>query len=76
MAVWGSRKKEVADEHILKEFNLREGLRPEDDHLPIRFHEEAIKSDKVITEESMKVLFQDYYRHRGWNDQGIPPETR
>jgi aldehyde:ferredoxin oxidoreductase len=59
-----------------RQFNLREGLRPEDDHLPIRFHREAIKSDKVITKEDMKTLLQDYYRHRGWSDQGIPPEKR
>jgi len=34
----------------------------------------ACLSGEVITEEDMKTLLEDYYRHRGWSDQGIPPE--
>lgn len=55
-----------------RKFNLREGLEPEDDCLPPRFHHEALESGKVITETDMKTLLQDYYRHRGWSDQGVP----
>jgi aldehyde:ferredoxin oxidoreductase len=59
-----------------RKFNLREGLKPEDDCLPPRFHHEALESGKVITESDMKTLLQDYYRHRGWSDRRIPPEIR
>jgi aldehyde:ferredoxin oxidoreductase len=55
-------------------FNIREGLRPEDDLLPPRFHREALESGKVITEDEMRTLLNEYYHSRGWNDSGIPPE--
>ena len=58
-----------------RHFNLREGLKPEDDRLPPRFHQEALESGKIITEADMKTLLQDYYRHRGWSEQGIPLKT-
>jgi aldehyde:ferredoxin oxidoreductase len=57
-----------------RRFNLREGLRPEDDQLPRRFHEEALKSGKIITEDEMKALLKDYYHNRGWSAKGIPPK--
>ncbi|MCP4713179.1 MAG: hypothetical protein GY869_31500 [Planctomycetes bacterium] len=63
----------VADD--ARRFNIREGLTPEDDLLPRRFHREALKSGKVITEEEMKTLLNDYYKSRGWNEEGIPPKA-
>lgn len=60
-----------------RRFNLREGLRPEDDRLPKRFHSEALPEiQKVITEEEMERLLRDYYRTRGWDDEGRPPPER
>jgi aldehyde:ferredoxin oxidoreductase len=56
-------------------FNIREGLLPDDDRLPIRFHQERINLDKRISEEEMDKLLEDYYRSRGWNEKGIPPEV-
>ncbi len=56
-------------------FNLREGLRPEDDRLPSRFHREAIGPGKVITQEEMAVLLREYYEARGWGEKGIPPQS-
>jgi len=59
-----------------RRFNLREGLEPEDDYLPKRFHLEALpETGKVITEEDMRRLLGDYYQARGWNERGIPPNT-
>ncbi|MBN2032521.1 MAG: aldehyde ferredoxin oxidoreductase family protein [Deltaproteobacteria bacterium] len=55
-----------------RHFNLREGLRPEDDCLPPRFHHEALESGKVITEADMRTLLDEYYQNRGWNKQGVP----
>ncbi len=57
-----------------RRFNLREGLKPEDDRLPKRFHSEALpESGKVITEELMEELLKDYYRVQGWDERGKPP---
>ncbi|MBW1767119.1 MAG: aldehyde ferredoxin oxidoreductase family protein [Deltaproteobacteria bacterium] len=58
-----------------RRFNIREGLRAEDDHLPRRFHQEALPSGKIITENEMKTLLMDYYQNRGWNKEGIPPDA-
>jgi aldehyde:ferredoxin oxidoreductase len=58
-----------------RRFNIREGLRPEDDRLPLRFHQEPLKPGKVITEDEMKTLLKEYYQNRGWNEEGIPPDA-
>jgi len=58
-----------------RRFNLREGLTPEEDKLPKRFHSEALpETGKVITEQQMQELLTDYYRVRGWDEKGRPPE--
>jgi aldehyde:ferredoxin oxidoreductase len=56
-----------------RRFNLREGLTTKDDHLPSRFHNEALESGKVITREQMSQLLEEYYQARGWDKMGIPP---
>ena len=57
-----------------RRFNLREGLTPEDDRLPKRFHDEALpETGKTISREDMDTLLRDYYLARGWNEQGDPP---
>lgn len=56
-----------------RRFNLREGLTTKDDHLPSRFHNEALESGKVITREQMSQLLKEYYQARGWDKMGIPP---
>ena len=56
-----------------RRFNIREGLTPEEDHLPERFHTEALpETGKVITREQMKQLLADYYEVRGWDTEGRP----
>lgn len=56
-------------------FNVREGLTAVEDRLPKRFHMEVLpETGKIITEEQMRSLLQDYYRVRGWNQEGIPPD--
>jgi aldehyde:ferredoxin oxidoreductase len=57
-----------------RRFNLREGLTPEDDLLPKRFHREALpETGKVITEAQMAQMLKEYYQARGWNQNGEPP---
>jgi aldehyde:ferredoxin oxidoreductase len=56
-----------------RRFNLREGLLPEDDHLPRRLHKEVLpETGKIITRSQMDQLLKEYYHARGWNDKGIP----
>ncbi len=57
-----------------RRFNLREGLRPEDDRLPRRFHTEALpEQGGLISEENMSTLLSEYFTARGWDEQGNPP---
>lgn len=53
-------------------FNLREGITHKDDCLPKRFFEPLADSGKVITEDELNSMVQDYYQFRGWNEKGIP----
>jgi aldehyde:ferredoxin oxidoreductase len=57
-----------------RRFNIREGLKMEDDLLPRRFvTEPLLESGKLITEEQMLQLLKDYYQARGWDEQGMLP---
>lgn len=64
--------------HIMdqtRRFNIREGLTRADDMLPKRFHAEALpETGKSISEEQMSQLLSDYYRARGWDEKGRPPD--
>jgi aldehyde:ferredoxin oxidoreductase len=63
----------IADD--TRRFNMREGLDPSEDRLPRRFSVEALpETGKVISEEVMGQLLADYYRARGWDERGRPPE--
>jgi aldehyde:ferredoxin oxidoreductase len=53
-------------------FNIREGITYKDDKLPKRFHEPLTDSGKVIKEEELNTMVQEYYKLRGWNELGIP----
>ncbi|MBC7356273.1 MAG: aldehyde ferredoxin oxidoreductase family protein [Desulfomicrobiaceae bacterium] len=62
-------------------FNIREGLRAEDDRLPRRVVEEPLPdgphAGQRISEADMAFLKADYYRVRGWDEQGRPtPQTQ
>ncbi|MBI5250881.1 MAG: aldehyde ferredoxin oxidoreductase C-terminal domain-containing protein, partial [Desulfomonile tiedjei] len=63
----------IADD--TRRFNLREGLDPAEDRLPKRFYKEPLpETGKIISEEDMERLLADYYRARGWDEQGRPPD--
>jgi aldehyde:ferredoxin oxidoreductase len=58
-----------------RRFNLREGLILEDDMLPKRFHKEVLpETNQIITEDTMKQLLKGYYKERGWDENGNPPD--
>lgn len=57
-----------------RRFNLREGMTKEQDALPRRFHTEPLpETGKVVREEDFAKLLHDYYRLRGWDEEGVPP---
>jgi len=60
--------------NMTRTFNLREGLKPEDDRLPKRIHKEPLPSGKSLTYEEMEYMLNDYYRLRDWDEAGIPKE--
>ncbi len=55
-----------------RRFNIREGLTIKDDRLPKRLLTQKLESGKGITNEQMEYLVKDYYRLRGWSEEGIP----
>jgi aldehyde:ferredoxin oxidoreductase len=60
----------IAD--MTRTFNIREGLKPEHDRLPQRLHKEPLPSGQQLTEEELQSMIQDYYRLRGWDQNGVP----
>jgi len=58
-------------------FNLREGLTHRDDVLPNRFFDQGIgPENKVLKREDFAKMKEDYYRIRGWNNEGIPYDKK
>ncbi len=57
-----------------RRYNIREGLKPEDDRLPKHFHKQVLpETNQIITEEQMDILLTEYYKARGWDKSGNPP---
>ena len=55
-------------------FNIRCGVTKESDKLPKRFYKEALKGEKKsLTPEEMEKMLVEYYRLRGWDEEGVPP---
>jgi len=59
--------------NLTRRFNIREGITRADDTLPERFFTEPLGDEgKVINRESFETMLSDYYRLRGWSEDGIP----
>jgi aldehyde:ferredoxin oxidoreductase len=53
--------------NLAREFNLREGLKREDDCVPERFFEEKLQdSGKIIVRGDFEKMLSDYYRLKRW----------
>lgn len=57
---------------MTRKFNIQEGFTAADDRLPKRLHKEALPDGASLSEEEMEYMLQDYYRLRGWDNEGIP----
>lgn len=58
--------------NMTRQFNINEGLKPEDDRLPRRIHQEALPSGQALSAGEMEHMLKEYYALRGWDDQGNP----
>jgi aldehyde:ferredoxin oxidoreductase len=57
-----------------RRLNLREGLTPAADRLPKRLLTEALPTGHALGAAEYDRMLADYYRIRGWDEQGRPPE--
>ncbi|MBT8763571.1 aldehyde ferredoxin oxidoreductase family protein [Desulfohalobiaceae bacterium Ax17] len=57
----------IAD--MTRQFNLREGLKPEHDRLPKRLHSEALPDGQSLNKEEFEYMLGEYYKLRGWNSE-------
>jgi aldehyde:ferredoxin oxidoreductase len=68
---WGERRN-----HLMRVYNLREGLTAEDDTLPARFFTRPVRYGRqkgtVLDKQKFSDAVKTYYRMMGWDDDGIP----
>lgn len=56
-----------------RQFNIREGWVPEDDHLPVSLTEKPLpETGATITRQHMETMLEEYYLERGWDSSGYP----
>jgi aldehyde:ferredoxin oxidoreductase len=55
---------------LIRRFNLREGMQPEDERLPKALHQALKDSGKVITAEQLEIMLKEYYQLQGWDESG------
>ena len=71
---WGERRN-----HLMRVYNLREGIGKEQDTLPERFFQEPIAygrlSGVVLDREAFQAEIDTYFSMMGWNVDGIPLES-
>lgn len=56
-------------------FNVREGYRRKEDSLPERMYQElgsGPDTNQMITRETFEACLSEYYKLRGWDEEGIP----
>jgi len=60
--------------NLTRMFNVREGFDREDDTLPPRMFEPRGDTGWTIRREEFERTLDEYYRLRGWDENGIPKE--
>jgi len=66
------REKAKAVATLIRRFNLREGMQPEDERLTKALHQPLTDTGKAITAEELELMLKDYYRLHGWDETGQP----
>ena len=66
--------------NVERAFNCREGIRRADDvRIPRKFQipmQSGPNEGKALTPEIVETLMGDYYRARGWDEEGIPTRAK
>ncbi|MDX9918059.1 MAG: aldehyde ferredoxin oxidoreductase family protein [Gudongella sp.] len=66
--------------NITRLFNIREGFGRKDDTLPERIKTEPLKfglsKGEVISQEDLDYMLDEYYKARGWDEDGVPSEEK
>ncbi|WP_158212387.1 aldehyde ferredoxin oxidoreductase family protein [Natranaerobius trueperi] len=65
--------------NLSRVFNLKQGLTKKDEKLPKRFYEplpDGPGKGHKFTKEDEKIMLQEYYYHRGWNEEGEPTDEK
>jgi len=65
--------------NLARAFTVRESGGKADDRLPPKLSRslrDGASRDQVITDEDLKGALQEYYRLRGWSENGTPTETK
>lgn len=57
---------------LVRRFNLREGLVPGDDRLSEGLHRKLENTEHHLSREELQYMVDDYYRLRGWDENGRP----
>jgi aldehyde:ferredoxin oxidoreductase len=66
--------------NLIRLYNLREGVTREDDDLPYRIREEALRDPPVagrkLSRHDLDSMLDEYYRLRGWDADGVPTPAK
>ena len=66
--------------NLIRLFNIREGFTRKDDTLPERMRKEPLPSGvakgKLVSDEMMNEMLDDYYSLRGWDENGVPTDEK
>ena len=60
---------------MIRLFNIQQGIKGDEDHLPPRFREPLPNGPykgHCFNESQQKSLLNSYYQIRGWNNEGRP----
>jgi aldehyde:ferredoxin oxidoreductase len=57
---------------LVRRFNIREGMRPQDDSLSAGLFQKLKGAENQLTREELATMLKDYYRLRGWDEEGVP----
>jgi len=61
-----TQARDIAD--LVRGFNLREGITPEDERLPKGFYRET-GVENPLTPEALEIMLGEYYQLRGWEEK-------
>ncbi|RLF07514.1 MAG: hypothetical protein DRJ60_02525 [Thermoprotei archaeon] len=66
--------------NLTRMFNVREGVTRKDDSIPRKIatkpHSKGASAGKIVTQEMLDKMLDEYYKLRAWSQNGIPTEEK